>query len=416
MPKIKIKKFGPIKQGNKDSDGWIDIKKVSIFIGNQGSGKSCIAKLVSTFMWIEKVLVRGDYAITDFSADKFRRIYCGYHRIENYFFNKHHEDIAEIEYEGDAYHMKYNKGIFKITEHIVEQYHLPQIMYVPTERNFISIIKEAKSFKSLPDSLLEYLTEFNNAKSEINEEIALPINGTHLLYDKQRDIINISGHDYKVKLTEASSGFQSLVPLFLVSWYLANTVKRQTENPQKMSPNESKRFNDGVKSIWADISLTDEQRRIALSALSSQFNKSAFINIVEEPELNLYPDSQRGMIYNLLELNNLSVYNKLIITTHSPYIINELSLVVKAEQVQQFILNSGRKDEINRLNQIIPVKSLISEQEWVVYEIDNQGTIYKLNDYHGLPSDDNYLNVFLAKTGSIFSQLLELEDEYARQL
>ena len=220
-------------------------------------------------------------------------------------------------------------------------------MYVPTERNFISIIKEAKSFKSLPDSLLEYLTEFNNAKSEINEEIALPINGTHLLYDKQRDIINISGHDYKVKLTEASSGFQSLVPLFLVSWYLANTVKRQIENPQKMSPNESKRFNDGVKSIWADISLTDEQRRIALSALSSQFNKSAFINIVEEPELNLYPDSQRGMIYNLLELNNLSVNNKLIITTHSPYIINELSLVVKAEQVQQFILNSGRKDEIN---------------------------------------------------------------------
>ena len=100
MPKIKIKNFGPIKQGNKDSDGWIDIKKVSIFIGNQGSGKSCIAKLVSTFMWIEKVLVRGDYAITDFSADKFRRIYCGYHRIENYFFNKHHEDC--LLYTSDA--------------------------------------------------------------------------------------------------------------------------------------------------------------------------------------------------------------------------------------------------------------------------------------------------------------------------
>lgn len=42
MPKIKIKKFGPIKQGNKDSDGWIDIKKVSIFIGNQGSGKAVL--------------------------------------------------------------------------------------------------------------------------------------------------------------------------------------------------------------------------------------------------------------------------------------------------------------------------------------------------------------------------------------
>ena len=51
-----------------------------------------------------------------------------------------------------------------------------------------------------------------------------------------------------------------------------------------MSHNESQRFNDAVKSIWADTTLTDEQRRIALSAVSSQFNKTDFINIVEETE------------------------------------------------------------------------------------------------------------------------------------
>ena len=61
MSKIKIKNFGSIKEGYQENDGWIDVKKVTIFIGNQGSGKSIVAKLISTFTWIEKALIRGDY-------------------------------------------------------------------------------------------------------------------------------------------------------------------------------------------------------------------------------------------------------------------------------------------------------------------------------------------------------------------
>ena len=53
--------------------------------------------------------------------------------------------------------MKYQKGDFQISEKQSRKYFLPQIMYLPAERNFICIIKEAKSFKSLPDSLLEYI-------------------------------------------------------------------------------------------------------------------------------------------------------------------------------------------------------------------------------------------------------------------
>jgi len=54
MSKIKIKNFGPIKEGYQDYDGFMDIKKVTIFIGNQGSGKSTVAKVISTLLWIEK--------------------------------------------------------------------------------------------------------------------------------------------------------------------------------------------------------------------------------------------------------------------------------------------------------------------------------------------------------------------------
>ena len=53
MSKIRIKNFGPIKDGYLENDGWLDIKKMSVFIGDQGSGKSTVAKLISSFMWLE---------------------------------------------------------------------------------------------------------------------------------------------------------------------------------------------------------------------------------------------------------------------------------------------------------------------------------------------------------------------------
>ena len=59
MSKIRIQNFGPIKEGYQDNDGWLDVKKITVFIGNQGSGKSTLAKLISTMTWIEKALVRG---------------------------------------------------------------------------------------------------------------------------------------------------------------------------------------------------------------------------------------------------------------------------------------------------------------------------------------------------------------------
>ena len=45
MSKIRIENFGPIKEGYPHDEGWMDIKKVTIFIGNQGSGKSTVAKV-----------------------------------------------------------------------------------------------------------------------------------------------------------------------------------------------------------------------------------------------------------------------------------------------------------------------------------------------------------------------------------
>jgi hypothetical protein len=245
----------------------------------------------------------------------------------------------------------------------------------------------------------------------MNVDLHLPINEADLEYDREKDILYLKGEGYKVELTESSSGFQSFVPLFLVTSYLTNSVKRQSDAKEPMSSDELNRFKRGVTDIYSSDNLTDEQKRAAISALSARFNKSAFINIVEEPEQNLFPTSQWQMLKSLLEFNNKNEGNKLIMTTHSPYIINYLTLAVKGFFISNKIKNSKEGELKSKLMQIVPLNSIVKPNDLIIYQLDDNGKISRLNDYKGLPSDNNYLNNILSEGNSLFGSLLDIEEE-----
>jgi len=408
MTRLRVKHFGPIRDGVKNN-GWIEFKRVTVFVGNQGSGKSTLAKLYSTFSWIEKSLVRGDYDKKWFERkNKLIKPYLTYHRLEHYL-----SDATEIEYEGEAYSIFFIRGQLHITESKGSSYHLPQIMYVPAERNFISYVRHPRELKLSSDSLKEFLTEFDAAKASMKGTLLLPINQAELEYDKLNDILNIRESDYKLRLADASSGFQSAVPLHLVSHYLSNAVQERSEERQEtMSADELDRFRKEVKEIFAIDSLTEEQRRIALSTLSSRFNKSAFINIVEEPEQNLYPQSQWSVLQSLLQFNQGRA-NRLVLTTHSPYVVNYLTISVQGKHLQDSILQKKRdKDLLPKLSAVIPLHALLDAEELAIYQADERtGSITKLPMVDGIPSDDNFLNRSLQEGNDLFDALLDIEEE-----
>ncbi len=408
MSKIKIKNFGPIKEGYQENDGWLDIKKVTVFIGNQGSGKSTVAKLISTFTWIEKALTRGDFEQEYFERKDVFLKYCNYHKIDGYFDFLNNRDTI-IEYTGDSYAIRYYQRRLKIDKIVNEKYNLPQIMYIPADRNFTSTIDDLKTQRLFSEPLFEFLSELQKAKREIKEDLELPINNIRLEYDKSQDLIYVKGDGYRIKLSEASSGIQSFVPLYLVSKYLSKSVDYRDEfsKDEPMNLFESEKFQKAYSDIYHNNELTLEQKRIALSVIASKFNKTAFINIVEEPEQNLFPTSQRQMLNSLINFNNMSEGNKLIMTTHSPYIINYITLAIETNKLKDKIKDDSLK---NKLNNIVPLNSTINPNDVVIYELEDTGQINILGNYNGLPSDENKLNENLGYTNDLFSQLLDIEE------
>ncbi|MFA6008433.1 MAG: AAA family ATPase [Desulfobacteraceae bacterium] len=408
MIKLKIKNIGPIKDGIISNDDYIDINEVTVFIGNQGSGKSTIAKVFSTLSWIEKALVRGDFT-TDYISqyNRFKKHFA-YQGISNYFNNS-----SLIEYIGNAYRISYNNSRLVIEENNPNTYKFPKIMYVPAERNFVSSVDRPDLVKRLPLPLYTFLDEYEEAKINIGNGVILPIGKVTFEYRKQHKKSLLVGPDFKIELLEASSGFQSLVPLFIVTKHLSRIIRDSGNTTHKeISVDEEKKIRKEIDKIFGNANISDDIKSMLLEKLSARFKYSSFLNIVEEPEQNLYPISQKEILFELLNSKNDFTNNKLIITTHSPYIINYLTLAVKADFVKNKLQgNSNSQELLEELSTVVPLSSTINSSSLSIYQLENDGSINRLPDYNGLPNDENYLNEFLAESNDLFIKLMEIEDK-----
>ena len=401
MSKIRIKNFGPIKEGYTQNDEWIDIKKVTLFIGNQGSGKSTVAKVISVLTWLEKAIYRGDVDINGISNNDFYDFF-DYQRIKSYF-----KDNTEIEYIGKKISFKYkNKTTPQITLLNKLGYALPKIMYVPSERNFLSVVKNAYGVKNLPDTLYTFAEELKKGQLKLNgNSLPIPIGDLSFQYNKTNDTSILKGADYEVNLIESSSGYQSFVPLYLVTKFLSDAL---IEGDELLDINQKIRKSEELEKLLLNESLSSSELKQKTEEIKSKYLNTCFVNIVEEPEQNLFPSSQWEVLKSLLKYNNMLADNKLVLTTHSPYIISYLTLSIEANRLNEMIKNKELRD---KLSEIVSLDALLKSDDLVIYQLDEKkGSVELLGNYKGLPSDENYLNENLAHTNELFSKLLDIED------
>jgi len=416
---LTIRNFGPIRSAD------IDFDKYTFFIGEQGTGKSTIVKLFSCFTWCEKALARHQYTGKQLSQ-QFVTTHLKFHNIASYI-SSDPKVPTKIVYTGLYYDFTLEGKSLQVTEKSDAKeagMKLAKVIYVPAERMILSCVGKTADLNGLSDNMAAFAEDFWKAESVSRKGYKIPFADTFFTYDAANKIGHIKGDGYDIRLSESSSGYQSSLPMLLVSDYLSDMVLNDSHNP-RLSPDEMQRMQKDVEEIMNNGGYSDAMKKVMLQNVSSRYSYARFVNIVEEPELNLYPQSQKDTLYELVRAANKIEDNQLVSTTHSPYIINYLSIAVEAENIHRIIQNAVNTNEtkteafksagddaaglMKELDEIIPEACTIDSRRLKIYEV-SEGTVQPLELYNGIPSDENFLNAELADCNDIFDELLDIKD------
>ena len=405
--RLVVNSFGPVR----DLD--ITFKKVTLFIGDQGTGKSCVAKLFSMFKWLEKVLSQKKYKLNYFEQyNRFLTKVCSYHRIDSFIrtdsYLRFESNLYIFEYKSGSFKIYDNNedvGLFRTNDQNEDVDGLAKIMYVPAERSIVSVAEnKTKLLKELPDSSETFSDEFVNAKKYFKSGYELPFEGLHFEYDSLNEVGWISGDDYKVRLINASSGIQSSLPMCMVSEYLSKMIADREE--VKLSKEEKDKLEKRVAEIMQDNAISDSIKDMMIRQLSSANRYDRFINIVEEPELNLFPQSQMEVLRSLVAINASSKQNMLVFTTHSPYSLAILNMLVMGAKVYQ----KANEDDKAVIENILPHRYHLDEHDVAAYRLSLKEEKYYvsiINPNTGMIAK-NDLDSCSDEINRIFNQLYRL--------
>lgn len=201
----------------------------------------------------------------------------------------------------------------------------PKVAYIPAERNFVSAIPSLKKYSEGNDNLQSFVNDWFEAKQHYPKERSMPVSylGVDYYYNKDidRDYLKI-GISVNVPLTSASSGFQSIVPLALLVKWLSSGLY---EEKKPFSPEE----NQQVRNILAHLSGTTSESEAELVEWLRGFIQGRVYThtqfIIEEPEQNVFPKTQMDLLYHLISEIYHGRNHRLLMTTHSPYVLYALN-------------------------------------------------------------------------------------------
>ena len=166
--------------------------------------------------------------------------------------------------------------------------------------------------------------EFARKAFDKREQIlGLPFSYRYDAETKSDEILMEDGH--KVSLTNASSGLQSLTPLFIMLRYLTkNYFNDDHGNVENIVLKER------LQNILMTSGISESKRDEILQNFMSPSRTDLFI---EEPEAHLFPSTQKDFVYALVKMLNGRKKHNCFISTHSPYLMTAFNNLIMAGTV-----------------------------------------------------------------------------------
>lgn len=311
-----IENFGPIIEIELD-----DIKPFSVFIGESGSGKSTIMKVLSLFRWIYKrVNLRSYLKLSNIKKTKITFNIKSLMKTSGIF--EFLKSDSVIIYRRDGYEIRMeNMSVSAKKDIELDNLCLDKICFISDKRSMIPDILSHGLDKRianyyLQDTIDNFLLATGNMKS-----FDMDFLGVELKIEKSKSgavsykIADRENSDYTIELRNASSGMQTVTPLSVITEYFA------TNFDAKESMNSS---------LFSYMQDAENLKAFSTARDIGEITKRNVHIMIEEPELSLYPESQKSLIDFLVYrcFNTEHDYNmSLMLATHSPYILNYLNLL-----------------------------------------------------------------------------------------
>ena len=376
---IIIKNFGPLKEVEID-----DIKPLTVFIGKSAGGKSIIMKVIVLMRYIYKMVnIRSYLKNAKITRSPFKlRFNSLLHDGLKGMITAQTEIYYTVEINGNKYTLKYtNRGLQSDINIPDKDLIFFKEAYVSGMRSLVPIwASKAVSVKgeNLGFFFHETFNDFNDATDVIKEQKLEYLNLKMKVRKsgnrpKLFTIESLQNDAVPIELRYASSGIQTSAPLVAIVHYFA----------QEFS------FKDAFqRSVLNYLYKQDLLTKFTPGINRNKLGKYVHIHI-EEVELSLAPEDQRAFMSNLVE----EVFHKnkkdrklgLMVSTHSPYIVNHLNVLLRAGYFEKARENYPflEKDDIAvyRVNEgkIISLMATDNDTgEYVINALDMSDTMERI--------------------------------------
>lgn len=385
MASIRIRNIGPILDS-----GIIELSAVNLFIGKQSSGKSTLLKILCYCRWLDKQFSIGtkigsgtkrtERSVTYAYSHHYRfvRELMHFYRLNESFFNEE----SSIEYIGDGVDVHF-KGTVSNNAQVIaktegEKYN-SKLCFVPSERNLLSSMKNIQDgYKSSDmDILFNFVFEWAEFRERFTPANKLRLNVApemEYYYDKDKGeqiLINKRGKEIPpFSPFYASSGIQSALPLEVIIKSSVDFIGKNARLSQSdLTQIVARLIREGA---------SPEILQRTIDASRKLLDYQGIQLFIEEPEQNLFPESQASVIKSIVSTVRM-IYDKgansrsmVVMTTHSPYVLSSLNVLMAASEAYS-------KDP-ERTKRIVPEKYILPKGAIRAFQIDTEGIVHNIID------------------------------------
>ena len=371
MKHLTIRHFGPIEEAD------IQLRRINLIIGPQSSGKSTVLKIACFCDWMERQIELTQDPDRYCNADAFVNNLVNFHKLTGYM-----KDDTFIGYENDAvsfaYSAKENRCDFAWYEAMRWDYRRRKIAYIPSERNLVAAIPNWYQVSMNNDNILDFMKEWEFARKTFTKGeriLDLPAEYRYNANSQTDKIVLDDGKE--LNLTMASSGLQSLTPLYIMLRYLTSSFYETTRNSVEQAV---------IREHLAEVLSKERPDKGAMvqhcivDFMLTTYRTDLF---VEEPEAHIFPSTQKSFVYQLVSMLNDERRHTCFIATHSPYILTSFNNVILAGETA-----GESKDKAAMVDKLIPENQTLRYDEVAAFEIKNGHVRSIMDDEFRLISAD----------------------------